>query len=63
MGFMRQIGLYKFEQFLYDKQFPKFGAVCELFLVCFVFLFIGYFLQHRGVLLNNNIEFSTFLSI
>lgn len=29
---------------LYDKQFPRFGAVCELFLVCLLILFLGYFI-------------------
>ena len=29
---------------LYDKQFPRFGAICELLLVCVIILFLGYFI-------------------
>ena len=29
---------------LYYKQIPKFGAVCELLVVCLMFLFLGYFI-------------------
>lgn len=32
---------------LYDKQIPAFGDLCQLFLVCLVILFLGYFIFEK----------------